>query len=762
MECQECIMDNKIANKKNQSEQVFDLYPYVKQLKKSWFPILLFCALVTGTAVYVLMSIPSKYTATATLLIEAKDKKAVSFQQVVGIDSSRKEYYQTQFEILRSNLIAEKVIDKLDLAALPEFNPQLRSDGTLIAQIKALPKMLISEVKAAVKLHTQDSNVPIIEGESTLQYELDQARSRKAILDAVKSRSAIVPVKNTQLVRIQFTSEDPRLAAEIANAIGYAYIDLNLEARISATEYASSWLTSRMDDLKLKLEQSEQALNNFLIQEKLIDDSGIDQLASQELLNLTKRLALVRGERIDLEAAYTALKSSNSRDIASLATISSISSHPQIIAIKQAESTAINEVQRLSKRYGPKHDLMIQANAKLEAIQSQAASINDKLVSGIGKELQAVRKQEILINNEIESQKDEFQSITLKKSRYQELKREIETNRNILNVFITRQKETTASSSFDSASARFTDMAMIPPMPSGPKKATLAMASMVGSLLFAVAMTCLYVMNNTTIDSVRNFEDRFGFMPIGGVPMVKFGKYRKQPIDAEVQTYPQGLSFAEAFNAIRTTIRLTEKNRDRHHKVIVVTSSLQGEGKTAVSINLALSFAKVERTLLIDCDLRKPAVADRFGHKRFQQGLSNYLVLGAPLDECLYTQQSSGLTVLPAGKLVTNPQELLNSVAFENLLDKLVGEYDRIIIDTPPTLPVEDSRIICQLASSTLVVTRANFSKEQTVMRTIGKLRERNIEIEGVIVNRTSHKKAESEYLYGDYGYTKEEIRQHS
>ncbi|WP_237485878.1 GumC family protein [Vibrio hippocampi] len=752
-----------MEDKKNQSEQVFDLYPYVKQLKRSWFLILLFSAFVTGIAVFFLMSIPAKYTATATLLIEAKDKKAVSIQQVVGIDSSQKEYYQTQFEILRSNQIAENVIDKLELASMPEFNPALRDNPTLLAQIKSLPKQLISEVKASVKQYTTTSDASIVQGGADeLAQELQQAFSRKMILDAVKSRSSIIPVKNTQLVKIQFTSEDPKLAAEIANAIGYAYIDINLEARLSATQYASSWLTSRLDELKSKLEQSEQALSDFLIQEKLIDDSGIDQLASQELLNLTKRLALVRDQRIELEAAYAALRSSNSRDLASLATIPSISAHPQVISIRQAESSAINDVQRLSKRYGPKHDLMIQANAKLNAVQNQAAVVTKKLVSGMGKELQAVRKQEVLITSEIESQKNEFQSITLKKSRYQELKREIETNRNILNVFLTREKETTATSNFDSANARFTDMAMIPPIPSGPKKGFLAMATLVGSLAFAVAMVCLFVITNTTIDSVRNFEDRFGFMPIGGVPNVKFGKYRKQPIDAEVQNHDKGLSFSESLNAIRTTIRLNEKNRQTQNKTIVVTSSLQGEGKTAVSVNLAISFAKIERTLLIDCDLRKPAVADRFGFKKFQQGLSNHLVLGTPLEECLYTHQTSGLTVLPAGKLTTNPQELLNSAVFERLLSQMAEEYDRIIIDTPPTLPVEDSRIICQLADSTLVVTRANFSKEQTVMRTITKLRERDIAIEGVIVNRTSHKKAESEYLYGDYGYTKEEIRQHS
>jgi capsular exopolysaccharide synthesis family protein len=726
-------MQQIIEDKKMGAEEIIDLSHYVKLLKRSWLSIFIFAALVTGLVVLVVLSLTPKYTATATLMIEAQEKKAVSIQEVIGIDSNQKEYYQTQFEIIKSNQIAERVIKQLDLINLEEFNGSLNTEPSLMDKIKEFPLFASLLAKPTVARSQEDADESI----------------RQSVLGAFQSKLVITPVRNTQLVKISFTSENPKLAATIANAVGYAYIESNLESRLDATQYASGWITSRLNELKDQLSASEQVLSDFLVKEKLIDDSGIDALASQELTNLTQRLAEVRDERIATESAYTALSSTNVSDIAALASIPAISQHPQVVAIRAAELDAQNEVNELSKRYGAKHDKMIAAQARLKSVQSQARSTTKKLITGIGKELEAVRKQEVLLMQTIQDRKSEFQELTIKKSRYDALKREVETNRNVLNVFLTRQKETTATEDFNSTNARFTDEALIPQSSSGPKKKLIVVIALIASLGFAVLLVFITDAMKNTIDSPKGFEDKFGLIPIGAIPIVKARRFKKTPLDNTVLFDENEFPFGESIRSIRTSLILN----NRTNKRLAITSSLGAEGKTTVAINISMAFAKLENTLLIDCDLRKPSIAERFGMKKYQQGLANHLVMNTELSDCLYKDDKSGLTVLPAGMIVTNAQELLSSTKFAQLLDSLEQQFDRIIIDTPPSLPVSDSLIIGQLAKSALVVIKANETKLDAVKKTFSKLLQHQVHIEGVVINKINAKQQQLDYSYKSYGY---------
>lgn len=723
-------MQQLIQDSKSGSEEIIDLSHYIKVLKQSALKIILFSFLVTALAVLVVLQLTPKYTATATLLIEAQEKKAISFEDVVGIDSSQKEYYQTQFEILKSDPIAERVIEKLKLAELVEFNASLDTEEGLVDQIKAMP-LVASLLKR--------------DGPKRSQEDIDEA-IRQQVLAAFQKNLTISPVNNTQLVNISFTSQNPKLAASIANEVGFAYIEQNLEARLEVTQYASSWITARLDELQSQLAQSEQTLADYLVQEKLIDDSGIDALASQELSNLTERLSEVRDRRIEVESAYSALSTTNARDVAAISAIPAISSHPQVVEIRKAELEAQNEVNELRKRYGEKHDKMIAATARLKAVEDQAVATTRQLINGFGKELQALRKQEGLIQDTIDTRRGEFQDLSVKKNRFESLKREVETNRDVLNVFLQRQKETSATQDFNATNARFTSKAKIPQAPSKPNKKLLVVLAFVASFGFAVVLVFIGDAMKNTIESTKNFEDKFGLIPLGGVPRVKASRFKKKPLDNSVLFDEHEISFGESIRSIRTSLLLNSHGKKR----LAITSSLPSEGKTTVSINIAMAFAKLENTILIDCDLRKSSVAERFGLKKFHQGLTNHLMMGAELEDCLYKDDKSGLTILPAGMLATNPQELLSSPKFAELFDKLDGRFDRIIVDTPPSLPVSDSLIIGQLTQSALVVVKANETKQDEVKKAFAKLAQHEINIQGVVVNQISSKLANLEYSYGE------------
>jgi len=723
--------------KDSNSEDVIDFSHYTRVVIDSWLKIALFCFMVSMLSVLLVLQMTPKYTATATLLIEAQEKKAISIDEVVGFDSSQKEYYQTQYEIIQSDPIAQRVIDKLNLSDNPRFNVSLEDDGISLSQfVKQLP------IISSLLKYDEFGPAP------KKQYDqLDDKISQDILHDFKKSLS-INPVRNTQLVKISFTAEEPELAAQIANEIGLAYIEKNLEGRLAVTKYASNWINARAAELQGQLVQSEKALSDYLVQEKLIDDSGIDALASRELANLTQSLSDVRDRRIEVESAYSALSTSNAKDVALISSIPSISSHPQVVAIRAAELQAQNEVNELRKRYGEKHDKMIAAQARLDAVKERATTTTSQLISGFRKELQALRKQESLIEATINQRRGEFQALSIKKNKYESLKRDVATNRDLLNVFLTRQKETSATKDFNSTIASVVAEARTPHYPSGTSKSLIVMATFALSFGFAIVLVIIIDAMRNTITSNADFEDRFGLIPLGSVPRVKTARFEKKALDNSVFFDEHENAFIEAIRSIRTSLMLNNPN----HRRFSITSSLASEGKTTVAINIAMALSNMESTILIDGDLRKSAVAERFGLKKYQQGLNNHLMLGTDLADCLYKDEQSGLTILPAGMLTTDTQELLNSDKFAELLNTLETQFKYIIIDTPPTLPVSDSLIIGQLTQKMLLVVKANETKQDSVKKAFAKLRKHDIKIEGVVVNQISRKLASVEYGYGDYG----------
>ncbi|USD67040.1 polysaccharide biosynthesis tyrosine autokinase [Vibrio sp. SCSIO 43136] len=703
-------------------EQMIDLGYYYHLIKTRWASIFLFAFLCTAISVLVVLSITPTYKATATLLIEASQKKAVSIEEVVGIDTRAAEYYLTQFEILKSNQVAQRVIDKLNLEQLEEFNPSLiQSEPSLLSEIK-------QQLKSHPLIAAYFSNKEVLVDESTA----DEALNR-TVLKLFKSKLTISPIRKTQLVYISFESQDPKLAATIANEVGQAFIDNNLESKLLVTAQATGWINQRLEELKQNLDASEEALLAFLQKQKLIDDSGISALTSSELSNLTERLSKATDKRIETQALYNALKNNKNADIKTLTSISLISNHPQVRDIRLAEANAEKEVSELSKRYGPKHDRMIRANAQLASIQKRANELVAKLINGIGKELSSAREQERLLEAELLDKKGEFQALSVVKREYDALKREVDTNANLYDLFLTRQKETSATSDFNATNARITDYALIPELPSKPNKKLIISLAFVGSFGLYIVLLVLQDMFNSTIDSMRDFEKTFGLLPTGSLPKINC---KANVIDSNVFNNKNYLSFSESVDSLRTSLLINFHGKNR--KMFAISSSVPGEGKTTCAITLAHSFSKLEKVLIVDCDLRKPSVAPRLNIDSSRPGVGQILLMGTSVDDCICELKESRLHVLPAGMLVPNPQQLLSGDSFDRLISTLEKKYDRIIFDTPPILPVKDAFIIGKKAGGIMLVLKANSTTKSVYRHATELFSHHEIYIDGVVINQAS------------------------
>ncbi|BDU40573.1 GumC family protein [Vibrio nigripulchritudo] len=722
------------------NDEFIDLSKYIQLVKRNLLAIVVFAVFVTACVTFYVLTITPEFKATSTLLIENQQKKVISIEQVVGVDTSKQEYYQTQYEIIRSNRIAEKVISDLGIGVIESANNAISNSG----EPSGL-KAFIKNAKETVY------NLPVLSNYikkplPVLDEQLEDSH-RQRVLREFKSNLSVTPVKNTQLVHITFLSKDPLMAANVANAVGEAYIQNHVESQLEANQQASIWINSRLGELQLQLQASELKLAQFMEREGLVDAAGIDSLATTELTNLTNQLSEARDRRLAAESLYSVLQKNRDADLSSLYAIKQVSNHPQIRDIRSNEVDAEKRVFELSKRYGPKHDKMIRAQAELKALQNRSTKILKQLVVGIEKELSTALEQERGLKRELELKKKEFQSVTLKKAEFETLRREVNTNRQLYDLFLTRQKETSATSDYQNAIARFTDRASIPLVPAKPRKVLIIAISAVSAFIIGLAAAFILEAMRNTFERRADVEEKVGLTGLGSVPKIIAKKYRKSKIGAELFLDKEHKDFGESIRSIRTSLILSLMQSKR--KCVAITSPISGEGKTTVSVALAESFAAMEKVLLIDCDLRKPSVGERFSLSNAQPGMTNYLLMGAELEDCIYHHEESGLDVMTSGLLIPNPQELLGSEQYKEMIESLSEKYDRIIIDTPPVNVVSDPMLVANVTTSCVMVVKANSTKVNQLNFAISRMLKYKSVIEGVVLNQDQSKTQDAYQYYG-------------
>lgn len=718
-------------NENPQSEEVIDLSAYLTVIKRNKWSILSFALVVTLLTIMVTLTLIPRYTATATLLIEAEQSKAVSFDEVYGLDSSKKEYYLTQFEVIKSDSIAREVITKLDLKAHTDFIPKPSFIGEATGFVKGLfPFLNKAEQQQLTEQEQQDLQM-------------------LGLLEAFKSRLTVSPIRKTQLVNVSFESSDPKLAALVANTVGEVYIESQMRAKMGITQQASSWLNTRLFQLRVQLDDSEEKLQAYREAQKLVDIEGIAGLVTQELEQTSEQLVTARTEKNNLQSINRVISEYGNNNLDLLGSMPEITSHKVVQDVKREVILVERKVSELSEVYGPKHPKIISAKAELATVKSNLNKQIKGLITGIEKELNRITRTVSALEADLVKIRAEYQEITRKETAYNQLKREVETNRNIFNTFLSRSRETEVTSDFSSAAARFTDRAYAPKDPSKPNKKLIVVLAFVASFGFAVVMSFVFDALNDTVKNKNDVENKLAQRMLGILPFVKVPKNSVFGIHAYFDAHYR--RFAESVRTFRTSLLLTQL--DREHKVIAVTSSSPGEGKTTTSTNLAMSLAQMGKVLLIDGDLRKPSIAKRFDIPVFHPGLSNLIVGTEQLSECTHIDEQSGVTIMPSGQIPGNPLELLSSNRFNELLVSLKETYDHIIIDTPPTQAVSDALVISQNTDSVIYVVKADLTRIKPIKAGIERLFESKAHIAGVVVNQVDITKSKEEHNYGYYDY---------
>ena len=720
-----------------------DLGMLWRALRRSWIGIVGLCFVVSLIAALMAMRQPPIYRATTTIMIESSQPNPSSIQDIYSVNYATWYYFMTQFEILKSRDIAVLAVDALDLWGTP-------------AEVPAEAVATVDEADKPGWLRglfttTADRTAP--------KVELDPEESRRAaIVDGFMSGLQIEPVENTQLVKVSFESPDRGLVAKVTNTYAQVFIQQHLDSQLQSTREAGDWLSSRLGDLKANLQRSEQALQAFRDSEQLVDVTGVETLAVQELNALNSRLVDARSKRAEAENIFRAVAGSASRSTEDLMRTPAVLQHEMVSELAATEATARQEVENLAKRYGPEHPTMIAAIANFQSTEKQLQEKVLQIAAGIEKEYQIALQNEQDTAGRLAQVKQQVSTLNRTGFRLRELEQQVETDRRLYELFFNRVKETSETLDFKNPHARVVEKAVTPSGSIGPNTNRTIMTAFFVSALLGIGLAILREVLDNTVKSPDDVADKLGVPLLGTLPAVSIPKGYSGPYRGYMED--KNSSFAEATRTIRTGLILS--GLDNPHKITVVTSTVPGEGKSTVSINLAAALAQMERVLLIDADLRRPSLAGAFKFPSGCPGLSNAVAQSARLQDCIHAVEY-GFDVLPAGVVPTNPLEMISSNRFREMIAQLAREYDRVIIDSAPLKAVSDSLILATMADSLVYVARADSTASTLVLKGIGQLRYSNLPFTGLVLNRldTKSRSAHSDKYYNSYyGYGADKAKQ--
>lgn len=706
-----------MIEEQGEAAEELNLLDYWLLVRKHSKQILGLAFAITLLAALVAFQMTPVYRSTALLLIENSKSKALNLADLYDIQGGAGlEAFNSQVQILKSRPIAEMVIRKLKLLEHEAINPKEESSWFSFE-----PEGTPEEIKAA-------------------EYE--------EVLRSFYKALTIEPVLKSQIVKISFDSTDRELAALVANAVAEAYIENDLEARSQMTQRANVWLTKHMEGLRKKLEESERVLQEYREQENIIDSQGVVLSGSgKQLEEISTNLIAARQRMAEAEGAYNQVKNYRKQSTESLESLPAVLKNPAVQQMKEAESAAARKLDELQSRYTPAHPKVIAAESELRSARAAVKREVEAVVSGITKDYELARANVGANSRALDQIKADIQNLTRKEFKLSVLMRESESNKQLYDLFVSRAKETDVASNLQSTVGRIVDPAVVTITPLKPKKLLIIGIALLLGLLAGVALVFVLDYLDNTLHTVADVERRLGVEVLGSVQILA-NENGTQGVAARAFLDDPNSLFAESVRTIRTAVLLSAI--DEPHRVVMVTSTVPGEGKTTLAINLAFALGQMKKVLLIDGDIRRPSLADAIGGMEGARGLVDFLADEAPLKDCIRPTANPMVFVLPAGKRFNSPLELLSSHRFGETISKVKEVFDVVIIDCPPLKPVSDALVISGYANAVLYVVKADSTPYQLAGVAIKRLQNINAPLLGVVLNQMDVKKSDR---YGQYNY---------
>jgi capsular exopolysaccharide synthesis family protein len=539
----------------------------------------------------------------------------------------------------------------------------------------------------------------------------------------------------------------------MSNAHAEAFIQQNMESRFVSTQQAKEFLTGQLEDLKAKVERSDEALEAFGSQHGIISSEDKENITMQRLTDLNSDLSKAESERMVKEALYKQTK-----DKQYVESLPSLLENKLAGDLKQTYIQLETQYTKLSETYKPDHPEMVRLKKQMVLIQKHNDTETQKEVQRIIEtarvDYESSLRKESLIRTAFEQQYVKAVKMKEKAIRYNILKRESDTNKELYKSLLLRMKETGVSAAMTASNIQVIDQAEVPGSPYTPnKQRNLLLAAVVG-LFLGVGLAFFFEYLDNTVKTPEDVEQLIRLPSFGMIPEMSTERKRRMdnensyPVELITFGHPKSM-LSEAYRNIRTSVLLSFS--EKPPKRIVITSPNPSEGKTTTAINTAIALAQTgAQVLIIDADLRHPRV-----HKIFPEangaGLSNFLSGNAALESTIKKTEIPNLYYLPAGPIPPNPSELIGANLFKSMMESLAEKFDHIIVDSPPALGFSDAIILSASMDGVILVVAGGKTPREILQRAKEVLNQVNAKILGVVINRVDMHRSGYGYYYYRY-----------
>ncbi len=703
-------------------------------LKRKW--TVLACLVVVFSVVAIAsLKMTPVYEASGSIAINKPDSSLGNFSNstTFNLDYYDPTELETEVKILQSDLLALQVVKDLGLDRRPEFGGKAAPTSS---SLDLAPDPL------------QD----------------DPGRT-SALLGSFRGSLKVTLAPNTKIIEVHYFSPDRQLAANVVNKLMEDYTENNFKSRFDSTMQAEDWLKNQLVDLQMKVESSQQKLVQYQKEHEILGIDEKQNITTAKLDELNKALTAAESERMDKESVYRLVESGDADTVASAvsaldaAGAGTQSASGLLENLRAKEADLKIQAAQLNTQFGPSYPKLAQLNSQLKEVDAQILLETKKVAAKVRGQYMAALQRENLLHDALEKQKQEENKLNESAIDYSILKRDLDSYRQLYEGLMEKMKEAGVSAGLKSNNFRIVDVARVPTYPIEPNiPRNLAFAFILG-LTSGVGLAFLQEGLDNTVRTSEQAQMISGLPPLGMIPLpaktareganpkrLVIATSAKEAVEMVAQSRPHS-QMAESYRALRTSLLLT--NLGAPPKVIMVTSALPQEGKTTTSMNTALVLAqKGVRVLLIDADLRRPSIHKILGMGP-RSGLSNVLTGSATLQQTI-TRSSilPNLSILPAGTPPPNPAELLASTNMRDVLEELRGQYDHIVVDTPPTLSVTDAVVLSPRADAIVLVIRSGQTTKQALRRSRDILTQVNAKVSGVLLNAVDLSSPDYYYYY--------------
>ncbi|MEQ8968456.1 MAG: polysaccharide biosynthesis tyrosine autokinase [Azospirillaceae bacterium] len=724
---------------------------------------------VLGLTYVGLANVTPRYTATAVLVLNTRDVQVNDLESVVSGMSNDTFMIRSELDVLHSRALAERVVTELGLMDDPEFNDRIDTgEGGLLAKLgldsllsgRTLPPLpdeagaaaprdgapatgeaveapstagavapstteMSGDGSAVSGIAVDDVESPVIDGGvegDAGPAPLEGTARDLALAESAGEENAMTPAEQEELadvasalldrltvfntgrsytVEIAFQSEDPQKAARIVNTVADQYLTSQLEAKYAETERIAQWLQKKIGELRQNMRRAEDRLQDFLEANNIVE-MGESTLTMSQLQSVDRQVIDARARRAAAEARLREarqLLSSDSRGASS----AEVSGAPLIQNLRAQEITLESNLAQLRSDFGARHPRVVNAQAELAELRSRIQTEINRVVDSLQSEVQVARMEEEELQSRADSLTRDIEQANRAAVQQRELEAEAQAARSLFESFL--DSFTRISVQFDTlqADARILSYAQTPGTPSYPQKKSVMILAFLGGTVLALAAILLVEYVDNSVRRADAVERRFGVSVLGMVPKVRWrGRGRRHPSRfGLVQPFS---AYAESVRTVRNAVRLFDT--EGGNRVILVTSSSPGEGKSALALSMARSAASMsEQVLLIDADFRAPSVAADMGRPA-KVGLEHLLSGEATLDEVVQTDEETGLRYIPLTRRSASPMALIGSDRMRKLIQQASTRYDLVVVDSPSLSASSDAVVLSRSVDATVLAVR--------------------------------------------------------